>query len=86
MLYRKEILVHAYSDNIGPMTFSTIGHLNELYAESLYPITIRSSMIDENFDLKPELYDFNITIPVDPDTIKNINYSQLHYSSEKRSL
>jgi len=35
-------------------------------------------MIDENFDLKPEMYNFNITIPVDPDTIQNIKVATFY--------
>ena len=78
MLYRKEVLVMAYSTVEGPVTFSTIGSLNELYAANLYPITIRSAMVDENFDLKPDLYDFNITIPIDPDTIRNVKIATFY--------
>ena len=72
VLYRREFMVFAYSANTGTMAFSSIGPINDMFYDSQVPVDARSSMIDSNFDLKPDLYDFNFTITADPREIRNV--------------
>lgn len=71
-LYRKEIIVMAYTVDAETLVYSSVSGINNLFFESMVPMIIESSMIDYNFDNKPDLYDFNITLFKSPSQLRNI--------------
>ena len=83
VLSRNEIIITAYSlsQSISgssvistPSTsfYSTLGELNQLSSASLSPVDISSSIWDYNADYKPDMYDLNITIYIDPSQVRNL--------------
>ena len=78
VLYRKEIFIQAYSESAGTLAYSSMQKVNDLYFDVLSPMIIKSSIIDQNFDDKPDLYDFNITLYTDPATIRNIKIMSIY--------
>lgn len=96
VLYRKELLICIQSEStsisgssVSSTTsshfFSTLGKLNEMYFESLFPMTIDSSLIDFNFDKYPDSYEFNITANIPSSQIRNIKVLSFYdYRIKKR--
>lgn len=96
VLYRKELLVAIQSEStsisgssISSTTsshfFSTLGKLNEMYFESLFPMKVESSLIDFNFDKHPDSYEFNITAKIPSSQIRNIKILSFYdYRIKKR--
>lgn len=72
VLYRKEILILAYSETKGTLAYSSLDSLNQVYFDQSWPMTVVSSTLDKNFDNKPDLYEFNITIPGVTKEVKNL--------------
>ncbi|CAG9317653.1 unnamed protein product [Blepharisma stoltei] len=72
VLYRKEIIIMAYTADQGTLVYSSLAGINDLFFEDLSPMLIQSSLIDYNFDSKPDLYEFNITMYETPSYLRNI--------------
>ena len=52
--------------------YSSVGVLNELNSLTMMPVNIQSTYWDYNYDYKPDLYDFNITLYISPSQVRNI--------------
>jgi hypothetical protein len=70
--YRKEFLLMAYTASGETLTYSSVGDINELFFDSLLPVTVKSAQIDTNFDDYTDMYDFNFTMKIDPSTVRNV--------------
>lgn len=62
----------AYTDSGSTLAYSSVGELNELYHDSLVPVTVKSAERDDNFDSKIDIFDFNFTMKTDPAEIRNV--------------
>ena len=49
-----------------------MGAINEHYYANTAATVAEQAMLDVNFDLKPDIYDFNITMKTNPQDIRNI--------------
>jgi hypothetical protein len=72
VLYRKEFAVFAYSETEGTLAYSSVGAINDQYFANQVAGTAKSATIDSNYDLKPDLYDFNFTLTTNPANIRNV--------------
>lgn len=72
VLYRKELIITAYSSSEGSLGYSSLGTVNDLYSTNLLPVTVKSAIIDDNYDDIPDLYDFNITLHTPQDDLRNV--------------
>ena len=83
VLYKKELIVMVYSETesivgssivITPSTqiYSSIGSINNIFFENISPMLITSTLLDYNFDNLADMYDFNITVYLNPRGIRNV--------------
>lgn len=83
VLYRNELILAALTLNkqssgssiqnlFSTSIFSTSGALQQLYSEDLIAADVQSNFIDQNADLKPDSYSFNLSLPVLPKTLRSI--------------
>jgi hypothetical protein len=96
VLYRKELIIVLEGESTSVSSssiittkssyfFSTMGYLNEMYSENLFPMTLDSSLLDYNFDGKPEGFEINITAFIPAMQVRNIKILMLFdYSLRER--